>query len=328
VRLNFSDRIGTTALELTTSYSPGGDLQSSERLHLRAVLRHWNWKLSAALNRGDFYDLFGPTTTSRKGYALSLQYSGNLFRDGPRHLGWTAQVAAYGGLRTVPEYQNVSASFTRLQSFSTDLEYESLRRSLGAIEDEMGTTWGATVRGNYVNGTLYPRLNIDAARGFLLPLDHSSLWFRASAATALTDRKTEPFAQFFFGGFGNNWVDHQAVKRFRDTESFPGIDINRAGGANYARAQVEWTLPPMRFRRVGIPSAYLRWAALSLFGTGLMTNVDVDSTRSTLASVGAQLDVRLITLSHLESTFSVGYAIAARRGGRPESATMFSFKIM
>jgi hypothetical protein len=328
VRLNFSDRLGTTALDLTSSYSPESYLPSSERLHLRAVFRYWGWRVSAALNRADFYDIFGPTKVSRKGYSLGVQYRGNLFVDGPRTLGYTLQAATYGGLRTVPEYQNVSASFNRLQSFSADLEYQALRRSLGAIDDELGTTWGATVRGNYVNGTLFPRLNLDASKGFLLPLNHSSLWFRASAGTALAGNRSDPFARFFFGGFGNNWVDYRAIRQFRNTESFPGVDINAVGGANYGRAQVEWMLPPLRFRRVGLPSAYLRYAALSLFATGLATDVDDAAIRGTLASVGAQVDVRLVTLSHLDSTFSFGFAVAGRRNGRPRNAFMFSYKIM
>ena len=328
VRLNFSDRIGTTSLDLTSSYSPGQGLSSYERLHLRAVFRHWNWRISAALNRADFYDLFGPTKTSRRGYSLALQYHGTLLLDAPRNLGYTLQVAGYGGLQTVPEYQNVAAPFDKLVSFSGNLAFESLRRSLGAIDDEMGTTWDVTVRGNYVNGTLFPRLNVEASRGVLLPLDHSSLWFRASAGTALTGNRSGPFADFFFGGFGNNWVDYRAIKQFRETESFPGIGINAVGGANYGRFQVEWTSPPLRFRRVGIPSAYLRWADLALFTTGLVTDVDDATIRRTMASVGAQLDVRLVTLSHLDSTFSLGFAVAQGRGVPRSSAAMFSFKIM
>jgi hypothetical protein len=327
-RLNFSDEIGATTLNLTASYSPERALSSYERLHLRAVFQSWNWRIAAALNRADFYDLFGPTKTSRRGYSLALQYKGNLLLDGPRNLGYTLQLAGYGGLTTVPEYQNVAAPFDRLVSFSSELAYGSLRQSLGAVEDELGTTASATVRGNYVNGTLFPRLNLDASKGLLLPLDHSSLWFRASAGTALAGSRTDPFADFFFGGFGNNWVDYRAIKQFRNTESFPGIAINDAGGANYGRIQVEWMLPPLRFRRVGIPSAYLRWAALSLFATGLVTNVDDATFRRTLASAGAQLDVRLVTLSHLDSTFSLGFAVA-REGNAPlGDAVMFSFKIM
>ncbi len=328
VRLNFSDEVGTTALNVTSSYSPDPGLSSYERLHLRAVFHSWNWRVSAALNRADFYDLFGPTKTSRRGYSLAVRYQGNFFFDPPRSLTYTLQLAGYGGLRTVPEYQNVTAPFDKLLSFSGDLAYGSLRRSLGAVDDELGTTWGVTVRGNYVNGALYPRLSLDASRGFLLPLDHSSLWFRASAGTALAGNRSDPFARFFFGGFGNNWVDYRAIQQFRNSESFPGIAINAVGGASYGKAQVEWVSPPLRFRRVGIPSLYLRWAELSLFGAGLVTDVDDRAARRTIASVGAQLDVRLVTLSHLDSTFSIGYAVARGDGVPLGSALMFSFKIM
>jgi hypothetical protein len=328
MRMNFSDRVGATALDLTASYSPGQGFSSYERLHARAVLHYWNWKVSAALNRADFYDLFGPTKLSRRGASVAVQYKNNIFTDGPRSLAYTLQVAGYTGLQTVPEYQGVSASFSKLASSYADLSYGSLRRSLGAIEDELGTTAEFEARGNYVNNAFYPRLNLDVSRGVLLPLDHSSLWLRASAGTALSGARTEPFANFFFGGFGNNWVDYRDSRQFRETQAFPGMDINAVGGRNYGRAQAEWVLPPLRFRHVGIPSFYFRWASLSFFGTGLMTDVDLASARRRLASAGAQLDVRTITLSHLESTFSLGFAQAAERGGRPHNAWMFSFKIM
>ncbi len=328
VRLSFSDRIGTTGLDVTGSWSPGQGLPPSEQLHLRAVFRHWNWRVAATLNPGDFYDLFGPTKTSRTGYGLAVQYTGTLLYEAPRSLAYTLQLAGFGGLKTLPEYQDVAAPYDRLLSFTGDLAYESLRRSLGAVDVEMGTTWGASVRNTYANGVLYSRLNLDAAKGLLLPLDHSSLWFRVSAGSALAGDRNDPFANFFFGGFGNNWVDHRAIRQFRDAESFPGIAINEVGGATYARAQVEWTSPPLRFRRAGIPSVYLRWADLSLFTTGLVTDLDRPGTRRELASVGAQVDVRLVTLSHLDSTFSFGFATAWGRGLSPSSDLMFSFKIM
>ncbi|HEV8381654.1 MAG TPA: hypothetical protein VGQ29_08715 [Gemmatimonadales bacterium] len=328
VRLNFSDRIGTTSLDVTSSYSPDRDLAASERLHLRAVFRHWNWRIAASLNPADFYDLFGPTKTSRTGYGVGLQYSGNLLYDAPRRIGYTLQLAGYGGLKTLPEYQDVAAPYDKLLSFTGSLSYEYFRRSLGAVDDEMGTTWGLTVRSTYANSRSRARLNLDAAKGLLLPLNHSSLWLRTSAGTALAGRRNDPLANFYFGGFGNNWVDHRAIRQFRDAESFPGIDINDVGGANYARAQMEWVLPPLRFRRVGIPSFYVRWADLTLFTTGLATDVDDDVLRRELVNVGAQLDVRLVTLSHLDSTISFGFASAWARGLARRSSVMFSFKIM
>ncbi|HTY05230.1 MAG TPA: hypothetical protein VMC86_01830 [Gemmatimonadales bacterium] len=327
-RASFSDQVGATALNLTASYSPDPALSASERLHLRADFQSWNWRVVASLNRADFYDLFGPTKVSRRGYSLGVQYKGSLFLDDPRSLTYTLRLAGYGHLATLPDYQNVAAPVEGLVSFSGDLAYGSLRRSLGAVEDELGTTARATVYGNYVGGTLFPLLSLDWSHGFLLPLNHSSLWLRASAGSALAGNRGDAFAQFFFGGFGNNWVDYRDIRQFRQTESFPGIGIDDVGGSSYGKAQIEWVLPPLRFRRVGIPSFYLQWADLSFFTTGLETDVDLRASRRTFTSAGAQLDLRLVTLSHLESTLSIGYAVAHQQGVPLHSAGMFSFKIM
>jgi hypothetical protein len=328
MRANFSDRLGATSLDVTASYSPTQQLDENERLHLRAVFRYWNWNVSATLNRADFYDLFGPTRTSRQGYSLATQYQKNLMYDGPTSLNYILRGAVYGNLATVPEFQDVASSYDRLAAVSGDLVYKSLRRSLGAIDDELGTTWAAAVRGNYAGTTLYPRLSLDGSRGFLLPLDHSSIWLRGAAGTFAGGDRDDPFARTYFGGFGNNWVDYRGIKQFRNTESFPGLEINQVSGATYGKAQVEWMSPPLRFRKVGVPSAYLRWAGLTVFASGLVTDFDDGGARKSFVNVGAQGDLRLITLSHLESTFSLGVATAAGEGMRRRSALMASFKLM
>jgi hypothetical protein len=328
VRVNFADRVGATNLELTSSYSPDGRLAADERLHVRAVFRHWNWKLTGALNRADFYDLLGPTKVSRKGYAFGAQYGRTLRIDGPMSYGYTVQAATYGNLAILPEFQGVSTSVRELSTLAGDFSYKALRKSLGAIDDELGMTWSTALRSSLVNGELYPRATLDVAKGLLLPLNHSSLWFRGSAGTRLAGDRAQPFARFYFGGFANNWVDYRAIKQFRNAESFPGLDINEVGGATYARAQVEWVSPPLRFRHVGIPSAYLRWANLSLFGTALTTDVTESSARGSYRSAGAQLDVRLVTLSNLDSTLSFGFAMASGSGIPFRRASMVSLKIL
>ena len=117
-------------------------------------------------------------------------------------------------------------------------------------------------------------------------------------------------ARFFFGGFGNNYVDHREIQQFRGVEAFPGIGINTVSGANYGRAQVEWTLPPLRFRRVGVPSMYLRFAQLSLFATGLVTDVEDEVLRRGLASAGAQVDATTVVGDPFWSTVEVSTAPA------------------
>ena len=84
----------------------------------------------------------------------------------------------------------------------------------------------------------------------------------------------------------------------------------------------------MRFRKVGVPSAYLRWAGLTAFASGLVTDIDDEATRREYVSAGAQADIRLITISQFESTFSFGVAVAAGKKIPRSSALMVSFKLM
>ncbi|MEK6754514.1 MAG: hypothetical protein AABZ02_00015, partial [Bacteroidota bacterium] len=200
-------------------------------------------------------------------------------------------------------------------------------KSLGAVEDEKGTQWQVVLHTNYVNGKTFPRLHANSAFGTLLPINHSSLWLRASAGYSFGKRE-EPFANFYFGGFGNNWVDHGEIWRYREEYSFPGVELNHIGGVNYGKAAVEWDLPPLRFRRFGIPSFYCNWSRVALFSSAIVTNIDSQTERQSALNVGGQIDFRLVLFSSLESTFSLGYAIAVENKQRSSREFMISLKIL
>jgi hypothetical protein len=91
---------------------------------------------------------------------------------------------------------------------------------------------------------------------------------------------------------------------------------------------VEVLLPPVRFRRLGLTSAYLRWARLALFTSGISTDLDSDEQRRDLINVGCQIDFRLVTFSLLNSTLSLGYATALESEQRPSEEFMVSLKIL
>jgi len=326
-RFNFLDPLLFHDLDLTVSYSPSTGLSENERAHLSFNYRFWRWKLSASYNRADFYDLFGPTKQSRKGYALGVQFTDFLVNESPQTLDYTLSLNGYGGLERLPDFQNVSTSFDRFFTTSGRLNYRYLRRSLGGVEAEQGVRWQLNAMNTSVNAKNLLRTNALADYGFLLPLDHSSLWFRGSAGTSFGD-PDEPFANFYFGGFGNNWVDFQDFKRYRESSAFPGIELDEAGGTNYGKLTIEWVLPPLRFRRFGFLNLYCNWSQLSLFSSVLQTNIDRADVRETVADAGLQLDFRLVVFSRLESTFSLGYAAAIEKHQRPTREFMFSLKIL
>lgn len=326
MRLNLSDPTLIHSMDITLSYSPNRLLQRVERFHANLNYSFWEWKVSGSYNGGDFYDLFGPTRSSRKGYFARVQYKNYLINDEPEVLSYALSLATYGDLERLPDFQNVATSFDRFDVFNIGLSYADLNRSLGAVDNEEGFQWQVGSYTTHVNKKLFPRFNANLAYGFLLPLDHSSIWLRVSSGYSPGDRG-EPFANFFFGGFGNNWIDHQDIRRYREYYSFPGVELNSIGGTTYGKGMVEWTLPPLRFRRLGFTQLYCNWARLALFSTGIVVNPDSKPDRRTLLNAGGQLDFRLVIISSLEATLSLGYAGAFERGQRTDTEFMVSLRI-
>ncbi|MBK8726591.1 MAG: hypothetical protein IPL96_11265 [Holophagaceae bacterium] len=325
-RFNFSDLLGRHSADLTLAYSPDSKLQGSERFHAKAGYEFQSWKIRAAHNGTDFYDLFGPTKVGRKGDALSVSYKDFLLFERPRVMSYTVTGAYYGNLDTVPEFQNVSSPYREYATFGVRLDYQDLRRTVGAIEDERGVKWSLSGFASRVNGDVFPRFQGTFDIGGVLPLEHSSLWLRTAAGKSTGDR-ANPFSQFFFGGFGNNYVDYQEVKRFRDSASLPGLEINEIGGNDFGRVMLEWALPPMHFRKLGFYGLYANWARVALFTSYLGTDLTQRDYRRNLRNAGLQLDLSLTLFSDLESTLSLGYAVA-RENGRNHTELMASLKVL
>ena len=326
-RINVSDPLQLNHLAMTASVSPGGGMDASERVHLDAEYRRYDWRGRARWNAGDFYDLFGPTKTSRKGYVFEGGRSWTLVFDDPRRFDLDVDASVEGGLDRLPEYQNVPVSVDHLTTAEAKLSYRNLRHSLGYVDEEHGQQWLAAGRLEYVDGELVPKFYGSYDRGLALPIGHSSVWSRNTAG--FSPRRADlPFANFYFGGFGNNWVDHLNEQRYRERDSFPGLPLNEAGGRNFARSMLEWNLPPWRFRRAGIPAFYATWARPALFASVLSTNLDADVGRRVISNVGGQCDVRFGTLSALELTLSFGGAVAFEADRRPRQELMVSLKIL
>lgn len=327
IRANFSDPVMLNRASLTASYTPDSDLPENERYHVQGDFQRYDWTLGFQVNGADFYDLVGPARTSLKGYAVGVGYNRTLVYDVPRQLDLKLGVTYYGNLDRVPDYQDVPTNYTDTLATRARLSYRNFRHSLGYVDEEKGIGWDLGFAGDRVKGDYFPRFYSDLDLGMALPLRHSSVWLRGSAGWSPGDRE-EPFANFYFGGFRNNWVDYREERRYRESYAFPGLEINEVGGTSYARAMVEWNLPPLRFRHVGTPGFYLTWARPALFATALVTNPDSDAFRRTITNAGGQVDFRLGVLSRLELTVSAGYAVAFEGGFRPRHEGMVSLKVL
>ncbi|MFQ6005278.1 MAG: hypothetical protein ACE5OQ_07215 [Woeseia sp.] len=332
----FSDPVMFDSLTIKASYSPDDDLPSNERVHASLDYRHvvttktaiaGTWTAGLRHNYADFYDLFGPTKKGLKGYSANIGYDRPLIFDRPRLMNLKLNLSHYGDLERLPYYQNINVTFDKLTTFDARLEYSNTKSSLGAVDYEKGYSWQIIAAADYVNGETIPKFLGKFDFGFALPLHHSSVWIRNSAGIADGDRNNE-FANFYFGGYGNNYVDRGTIKRYREVYSMPGFELNEIGGRNFYRSMLEWNLPPIRFRRLGTAGFYVSWARPALFATNLIVNPDSSSFRRRVSNVGAQLDFRFTLLSRLNLTLSLGYAVGSGDGVSSADEFMASLKIL
>ncbi len=321
-----SDPIGLDRIGITATVTPG-QAPRNERLHFDAQWQHRGYLLRFQHNDSNFYDLFGPTKISRRGNKWTFGYSKALIFDTPRTLDLDTSLKFYNNLDTLPGFQDVSVAARKLITGAASLKYANMHNSLGQVDDEKGLRWDLNLEVNRVTGRTIPALygGIDVGMPFLFP--HSSLWWRNSAGAAKGDLN-DPFANFYFGGFGNNWVDKGEVKRYRDNFSFPGFAISGINGRAYAKSMLEWNLPPIRFRDFGTPATYLSWARPALFTGMLLTNPGDGATSRRLADIGAQIDLQFYTMHSQEMMLSFGYAVGFEHGRSARDEFMLSLKVL
>jgi len=336
VNASFSDALRLDTVDFSISHSIDSSLPSSEDIHATLEWRHvvakatplaGSWTAALRHNPADFYDLFGPTKRSLRGQSASVGYEKTLIYDKPREMHLALDLSHFTNLDRLPRYQNIDVTFDTLTSFFADLDYSNIKSSLGHVDDEKGFKWRAIAAGNYVDGDTIPKIGGNFDFGFALPLKHSSIWFRNAAGVAFGDQLDE-FANFFFGGFGNNYVDSGEIKRYRELYAFPGFELNAIPGRNFYRGMIEWNLPPVRFSRVGGERIYLSYARTAVFVSSLTTNFDDSAAKFEAANIGTQVDFRFTINSRFDMTLSFGYAVGYLDSSRFDEEFMVSLKIL
>jgi len=324
---HFSDDVNMRILDLTFSYSqPNKYLKDNESYHIKGDFQLRKWGLHFAYNKTDFYDLFGPTKVSRKGFSAGISYKDDLIYDKPRFLTLNSHLTAYTGLDELPFSQDVSIDAKTIIESKTDITYKNLQSSQGSVDEEKGYMLSCNLDMNYAKDRTHMLLHSQADYGIPLFVNHSSFWLRTAGGIS-PGKRNDPFDNFYLGGFHNNWVDDKDVQRYRKWNSFPGKDISSISGTNFLKAMMELELPPLRFREVGIIPFYLRWMRTSLFSSALATNVENNSLRKMYYNIGIQVDFQFVALSLLRTYLSFGYAAAVDNNQNYTHEFMMSLKL-
>ncbi len=326
-KFNYSDDLNFNRFDLSCSYIFDKDinLDEKERLHLKANYHYQSFNLRMRYNNSDFYDIFGPTKVSKKGYSLGMGYSYNLIYDKPKTMNLFFDIDTYRNLENLPSYQNISSSTDKMSIASVKLKYKFFQNSLGNVDDEQGVSFSNKINLQYIEDEVFPKISSDLHLGYLLPINHTSIFLRNYAGYGFGD-KNNSYTNFYFGGFGNNYIDKKNEKRYRTAQSFSGVDLNAISGKSYLKNMLELNLPPIRFKEIGNSAFYMRWIRTSIFTSLLNTNLEDNG--QYYYNVGIQTDLRVISMSFLKTTFSLGYSFAWDENKKRSKEFMISLKIL
>ena len=322
---HFEDPLQFHQLNATISVSPFNDMKMRDRLHARIQYKTLNWDLSYQHNGADFYDLFGPVERSRRGDFFVARYDKTSIYDPPRQLDFYGSAAVYLGLERLPNAQNI-ASPKNIVSVEGGVKYTNTRKSLGGVDHEKGIAWRASSVIDVAQNEMFPKLQAGLDYGVPLPFPNSSAWIYAHAGAAWGPRQS-PLASYYFGAFGNNYVDDRPEKRYREMESFPGFDINEISARQFAKLTGEINLPPVRFAEVGTPFFYLTHVRPAVFA-GVLSTEAPDRSSHRYYNVGGQLDFNFNVAIRLPMVFSVGAAAGWADGHYRKTELLASLKIM
>jgi hypothetical protein len=322
----FEDPLQYDRLIADISYSPASDLPHGQQLHADVSWSTLFWHFTLEHNNADFYDLFGPTERSRKGDALLISYHDIPIYDLPQRMDVIADLNLFTGLDTLPGAQNIQSNDRNIAQGKVEVTYSDITKTLGAVDDEDGYRIYGGVEEDYAHNQGYTLVHGGYDFGFILPWEHSSLWLY-TAAGATGGNKSNALDYFFFGAFGNNYVDDREVKRYRDYDSFPGFGIDDISARDFAKTTLEFNLPPVRFEDIGSSAFYLSSLRSALFA-GVLDADPGDEDHKVLENLGFQLDWNFTIAVRLPMTLSLGDAVGFE-GGRPHGdEIMVSLKVL
>ena len=191
------------------------------------------------------------------------------------------------------------------------------------MDNESGTEWTTTLTALGLSSQIVGGVNADWNWYWTVARPHNVLHLQIAGGYTNAP-EDEVLGQFYFGGFGNLFVENKNVKQFRDPFRFPGAPIYSMPAGGFAKVMVEHNLPPIRFPGARVGSHFLSHIDASRFAQGLI----LDERPSSLGrNLGAQVNLVFKHWSNLESTLSTGIA-RAWFGDRSSWEWILSIKLL
>jgi len=297
-------------LTVEIGYSFFNEYSQDPKIHFRGKYEHERtFSIGIDHNATDFYDLFNERKRGMIGTKITLGNNYFWKYDNPHKIKQTSELAIYTGIVAIND-NVVKVSHPDFFIFQTSVNSSNTRRSIGSIDKEAGSTWGATAMIFGIDPD-----NLELSGGVHLEWDSFATlkWphniFHLKLAAGYMQTKNElAISKYYFGGFGNRHLENIDNKQYRQVFRFPGIPIYSLAAKRFYKILIEHNLHPLRLAWPLIGHHYINYIDASWYSQGLL--IDSENNQTGWIDLGTQINIVFKHWYNLESTFSAGIAKA------------------
>ena len=296
-------------IKVEMSYSPSPQNELMPRYHFDAKYEYKKQLLFRVQhNAANFYDLINKRKRSTMQTKIILGNTHYWKYDQPHRIKHVNQLAAYIGTQAIND-NIVKVKRSDFFVFQSMFESSNLRRSVGSVDAERGTRWGLTLMTFHVEPQNFKHvggIHGEWENYSIWGWPHNTLHLKLYAGIRYI-KENMAIGRFYFGGFGNRFLENEKVDHFSKVFRFPGMPIYSLPAKHFVKAMVEQKLPPLRFSNAYLGRHCLSHADLSCFSQALSVEPYLGGA---WIDLGAQLNLHFRHWFNLESTLSFGIARA------------------
>jgi hypothetical protein len=312
---------------LEAGVSPLSETPSYPLWHLRFKYDYKQlFYIDVLYNGADFFDLFNDRKRGTIGTQFKLGHTYFWKYDNPTKIKQATTLTFYRDIEFIND-NLIPVLQPDFAVLATNLNYKSLRKSIGSSDYEFGNELNWTI-GFY--GTEFEQPEV--AFNSYIELSNFSTWLWNHNVLHVKiaggyNYENEELVQslFYIGGFGNRGVDNDEIKQFRRIFRFSGIPIYSLITSKFGKMMLENDFPPIRTSGWLLLDQFVNHFDFAIYSQGLITQSDLGNY---LIDVGAQMDIKFKHWYNLESTFSAGIAKAWSWSGYNDWEWFLSIKLL
>lgn len=314
-------------LTVEAAVTPKKENRAQPRFHFKSTYEYRHqYKLGIEHNAPDFYDLFSDRKRGMIGNKFTAAYNRFIKYDVPHQIKHDTEIALYTGIQAIND-NLVRVSRPDFFVGQSVVSSTNLRRAIGSVDSEEGTEWNITAMffGVDPRHDLQVVGGVHAELGYFFPWvwDHNVLHLKLYGGIRHT-RPDLSIGRYYFGGFGNRFLESARERQYRSMFRLPGIPIYSLDGDRFIKGMVEHDLPPIRPGKLFLGEHYLNHISLAWYAQGLWLR---SPQADVWGDVGGQIDLVFKHWFNLESTLSLGVAQAWSAQGNSHE-WFISFKLL